>query len=113
MTKSMINKVLVAVALPAAAMLALTGCASATTACVVQHGYAIVIFQNSIGNYNKRFVTHFRLNVRYGPHDVRQRFISSRIVLRAAKGGNPPPIVRTYRVGRAVGCHVDKVAAHK
>jgi hypothetical protein len=109
----MITKVLVAAALSAAAMLTLTGCASATTSCVVQRGYAIVIFQNSIGNYNKRFVTHFRLNVRYGPHDVRQRIMSSRIVLRSAKGGNPPPIVKTYRVGGALGCHVDKVAAHK
>ena len=109
----MIKKVIVTAALPAVLLLGLTGCASATTACVVRHGYAIVIFQNSIGNYNKRFVTHFRLNVRYGPHDVRQRVINSRIVLRAAKGGNPPPIVKTYRVGGAVGCRIDKVAAHR
>jgi hypothetical protein len=113
MPKSMKSKVITAAVMPATAALALTGCAAATTTCVVRHGYAIVIFQNAIGNNGRRFVTRFRLNVKYGPHNISQRLISSRIMLRAAKGGNPPVIVRTYRVGGALGCRVDKVSAHR
>ncbi len=62
--------------IPAVAALGLAGCASATTTCVVRHGYAIVIFQNGVGNSSKRFVTRFR-------------------------------------VGRAFGCRVDKILAHR
>jgi hypothetical protein len=107
------TKIIAAVAVPAAATLGLTGCASATASCVVQHGYAIVIFQNGMANNSSRFVTHFRLNVMYESGGVVSRFISSRIVLRTANGGNPPVIVRTYRARDAIGCHVDKVAAHR
>jgi len=107
------TKIIPAVAIPAAVTLGLTGCASATASCVVRHRYAIVIFQNGMANNSSRFVTHFRLNVRYRSDDVVSRFISSRITLRAANGGNPPLIVRTYRVGDAIGCHVDKVAARR
>jgi len=105
-------KILAAIAVPAAAILSLTGCASATSACVVRNGYAIVIFQNGMANYSKRFVRHFRLEVKYGPHEVVRRVVNARIVLRTAQQGNPPVVVRTYPVGRAIGCHVDKVAAH-
>src|SRR6266702_4429467 len=98
MTKSRKTSILGAATLAAAAVAALAGCASATTACVVRHGYAIVIFQNGVANNSKHFVTRFRLNVKYGPHDIRRRFVGSRIILRAAKGSNPPVIVKTYRV---------------
>ncbi len=107
------TKMLARAVIPAAAALGLTGCASATTTCVVRHGYAIVVFQNGVGNSSKRFVTRFRLKVKYGPHDIRQRLVNSRITLRAAKGSNPPVIVKAYRVGRAFGCRVDGVAAHR
>jgi hypothetical protein len=107
------RNLLLAAALPATSALLLAGCASATTACAVQHGYAIVVFQNGMGNYHKRIVTRFRLSVRYGPGDTRRRVIGTRLTLGAASGGNPPIIVRSYRVGPALGCHVDKVAAHR
>lgn len=113
MTKPMKRNLLVATALPAVSALVLTGCASATTACVVQHGFAIVVFQNGAGNYHKRIVTRFRLSVRYGPGDTRRHMIGTRLTLGAARGGNPPVIVRSYRVGHATGCRVDKVAAHR
>ena len=105
-------KTLAAVAVPVAATLSLAGCASATSACVVRHGYAIVIFQNGMANYSKRFVRHFRLEIKYGPNEVVRRVVNSRIVLKTAQQGNPPVVVRTYPVGRAIGCRVDKVAAH-
>jgi hypothetical protein len=98
---------------PAVAALGLTACASATTTCVVQHGYAIVVFQNGLGNNSRHLVSRFELTVKYGPNEFTRRMIYSRIVLRAASGGNPPVIVRSYRVGKAVGCHVDKVTAHR
>jgi len=107
------TKMLAPAVIPAVAALGLAGCASATTTCVVRHGYAIVIFQNGVGNSSKRFVTRFRLNVKYGPQDITRRLINSRITLRAAKGSNPPVIVKAYRVGRAFGCRVDGVAAHR
>jgi hypothetical protein len=95
------------------AALGLTACASATTTCVVQHGYAIVVFQNGLGNNSKHMVRRFQLTVKYGPNDFTRRMIYSHIVLRAASGGNPPVIVRSYRVGKAVGCHAGKVVAHR
>ena len=102
-----------AIAVPAVAAFGLTGCATAVTSCVVRHGYAIVIFQNGMANPGDRFVTHFRLNVKYRPGNITRRLISARIKLKAANGANPPVVVRLYRVGRAVGCRVDKVAAHR
>jgi hypothetical protein len=113
MTIPMQTRKLAALAVPAVATLGLTGCAAAATSCVVRHGYAIVIFQNGMSNPGNRFVTHFRLNVRYRPGDVVRRFISARIKLKSANGGNPPVVVRLYPVGGAVGCRVDKVAAHR
>ena len=107
------TRILAAFVVPAVATLGLSGCAAAKTSCVVRHGYAIVIFQNGMANSGDRFVTHFRLNVKYRPGDVVRRFITSQIKLKAANGGNPPVVVRLYPVGRAVGCRVDKVAAHR
>ena len=112
MTDYMKIKILAAIAIPTATILGLTGCASANATCVVRHRFAIVIFQNGMANYSKRQVTHFRLEVKYWSGNVTTRFISSRITLKAANGGNPPLIVKTYRVGHAMGCHVDKVSAH-
>lgn len=95
------------------AALGLTACASATTTCVVQHKYAIVVFQNGVGNNSRHLVRRFELTVKYGPNEFTRRMIYTRIVLRAASGGNPPVIVRSYRVGKAVGCDADKVAADR
>ena len=106
-------KVFAGAGIPAVAAAGLTACASATTTCVVQHGYAIVVFQNGLGNNSRHMVSRFQLTVKYGPNDFTRRMIYSRIVLKAASGGNPPVIVRSYRVGRAVGCHADKVTAHR
>ena len=91
------------------AALGLTACSSATTTCVVQHRYAIVVFQNGLGNNSKHLVRRFELTVKYGPDDFIRRMVYSHIVLRAASGGNPPVIVRSYRVGKAVGCHAARV----
>ena len=99
--------------IPAGAALGLTACASATTTCVVQHGYAIVVFQNGLGNNSRHMVSRFQLTVKYGPNDFTRRMIYSRIVLKAASGGNPPVIVRSYRVGKAVGCDADKVKSDR
>jgi hypothetical protein len=107
------TRILAAFIVPAIATLSLAGCAAASTSCVVRHGYAIVIFQNGMANAGDRFVTHFRLNVKYRPADVVRRFISTRIRLKAANGGNPPVVVRLYPVGKAAACHVDKVGAHR
>ena len=106
-------KVFAGAGIPAVAAAGLTACASATTTCVVQHRYAIVVFQNGLGNNSKHSVRRFELTVKYGPNEFSRRMIYSHIVLRAASGGNPPVIVRSYRVGKAVGCHVDKVTAHR
>jgi hypothetical protein len=106
-------KVFAGACIPAVAAMGLTACASATTTCVVQHRYAIVVFQNGLGNNSRHLVRRFELTVKYGPNNFTRRTIYSRIVLRAASGGNPPVIVRSYRVGKAVGCHADKVTAHR
>ena len=102
-----------ALALPGAAALGLAGCATASTTCVVRHHLAIVVFQNGVGNYANRTVTRFRLTLRYGPHDASSRLIYLRIPLHAARGGNPPVVVRTYRAGPAVGCRADHIRARR
>jgi hypothetical protein len=95
------------------AAMGLTACASATTTCVVQHRYAIVVFQNGLGNNSRHVVRRFELTVKYGPNNFIRRMIYSHIVLRSASGGNPPVIVRSYRVGKAIGCEADKVRADR
>lgn len=96
-----------------AAILGLTACAAATTTCTVRHRYAIVIFQNGFGNNSTTFVTRFRLNVRYGHHNTAHRLIPARISLSAPNGNTPSLAVRTYRVGHARGCTVDKVRTRR
>jgi hypothetical protein len=102
-----------AVALPAAAALAITGCASATSSCVVRHHMAIVIFQNGAGNYSMRHIVRFLLTVRYGPHYRVSRWVYPHLALHTAHGGNPPVVVRTYRVGAAVGCRTSRIRGHQ
>lgn len=102
-----------ALALPTAAALGLAGCATASTTCVVRHQLAIVIFQDGVGNYSGRVITRFRLTLRYGPHGTSSRLVYLHLRLRAARGGNPPLVVQTYRAGPAIGCRADHVKAHR
>jgi hypothetical protein len=97
----------------AAAAASLTACAAAKTTCTVRHHYAIVIFQNGIGNNRNKNITSFELNLRYQGNQAQHWPIRSQITLRPAHGGNPPLIVKTYRVGNAMSCTVDHVRAHK
>jgi hypothetical protein len=92
---------------------ALDGCASATVTCTVRHHYAIVIFQNGVGNAGTRIVTSFWLVVRSADDSVQRRQVVARITLRAASGGNPPLMIKTYRVGHAVSCQVEDISAHR
>jgi len=97
----------------AAAAAGLTGCAAAKTTCTVRHHYAIVIFQNGIGSNRKKNITSFQLNLRYQGNRTQHWLMRSRITLRPANGGNPPIIVKTYRVGNASGCSVGHMKAHQ
>ena len=97
----------------AATAAGLTGCAAAKTTCTVRHHYAIVIFQNGIGSNRKKNITSFELNLRY-PGDRMQHWpMRTQITLRPANGGNPPVIIKTYRVGNASSCSVDHIRARK
>lgn len=102
-----------ALALPAAAAFGLSGCATASTTCVVRHHLAIVVFQNGVGNYGKRTIMRFRLTLRYRTYDGSSRLIYPHMALHAARGGNPPVVVRTYRAGPATGCRVDDIRARQ
>ena len=97
----------------AAAAAGLTGCASAKTTCTVRHHYAIVIFQNGIGSNRKKYITSFELNLRYQGNRAQHWPMRTQMTLRPANGGNPPIIVKTYRVGNASSCSVGHVRAHK
>ena len=92
-----------------AALLGVVGCASTASTCAVRNGYAIVVLENGIGANSNLYLTRFRLNVRYGPQSTAHRLIRQRITLRPAKGGNPRMVVRTYLVGGAQGCSIDRV----
>jgi hypothetical protein len=94
------------------AALGLTACTPAVSACTVRHHYAIVIFQNGGASVGKTFVTQFRLNVRYSPYYVEHWIMRTRIALKPARGNKLPVVVKTYRVGHARSCHVDKIQAH-
>lgn len=97
----------------AAAAASLTGCAAAKTTCTVRHHYAIVIFQDGIGSNRKKVITSFELNLRYQGGQTQHWPIRSLITLPPASGGNPPLMVKTYRVGNASSCSVDHIRAHK
>jgi hypothetical protein len=94
------------------AAVGLTACTPAVAACTVRHHYAIVIFQNGGASVGKTFVTQFRLNVRYSPYYVEHWIMRTRIALKPARGNKLPVVVKTYRVGHARSCQVDKIQAH-
>jgi hypothetical protein len=94
------------------AALGVTACTPAVTTCTVRHHYAIVIFQNGGAGVGKTIVTQFRLNVRYSPYYVQRYIMRTHIVLKPTRGSHLPVVVRTYRVGHARSCKVDKIRAH-
>ncbi len=108
----MIGKTLATLATATVAALGVTGCTPAVTKCTVRHHYAIVVFQNGGSSVGKTFVTQFRLNVRYSDDDVQRRIMRSFIVLKPERGNRLPVVVKTYRVGHARSCQVDKIRAH-
>jgi hypothetical protein len=95
----------------AGAAFGVTGCTPAVSACTVRHHYAIVILQNGGAGVGKTFVTQFRLNVRYSPNYVQHYIMHTHIVLKPARG-NLSVVVKTYEVGHAQSCKVDKIHAH-
>ncbi len=93
--------------------LGLTACSPATTACRVRHNYAIVIFENGGGGVGKTLVTQFRLNVKYSPYNIQHLIKSAHITLKPVRGKGLPVVVKTYRVGPARSCHVDRLKTHQ
>jgi len=89
-----------------------TACAPAVSTCTVRHHYAIVIFQNGGAGVGNTLLTQFRLNVRYSPYYVQHYIMHTRMVLKPARGSHLPVVVRTYQVGHARSCTVDKIRAH-
>jgi hypothetical protein len=86
-----------------------TACSPAATACRVRHHYAIVVFENGGGSVGRTLVTQFRLNVKYSPYNV-QRFIKqAHFKLKPVRGNRLPVVVKTYRVGHARSCYVDRI----
>jgi hypothetical protein len=102
-------RMLITLVTAASATLGLTACTPAVTACTVRHHYAIVILENGGGGVGKTFVKQFRLNVRYSPYYVRHLVINERIVLRPVRGHQLPVTIKTYRVGHARSCGVDRI----
>jgi hypothetical protein len=86
-----------------------TACSPAATACTVRHHYAIVVFENGAGSIGKTEVTQFRLNIKYSPYNIQRYIKSSRFKLRTVKGKTLPVVIKTYWVGHAQTCHVDRV----
>jgi hypothetical protein len=89
-----------------------TACTPAVAACTVRHHYAIVIFQNGGAEVGKTFVTRFRLNVRYSPYYVQHYIMVTNIPLKPTQENRPSLVVKTYQVGHARSCQVDKIQAH-
>jgi hypothetical protein len=102
-------RVLSTVVTAAGVALAVTACSPATTACRVRHHYAIVIFENGGGGVGKALVTQFRLNVKYSPYNIQRSIKSARIKLKPVRGNGLPVVVKTYWVGQARSCRVDRV----
>ncbi|HEX5189539.1 MAG TPA: hypothetical protein VFW16_08365 [Streptosporangiaceae bacterium] len=102
-------RVLSTVVTAAGAALAVTACSPATTACRVRHNYAIVIFENGGGSVGKILVTQFRLNVKYSPYNIQHIVKTTHFKLKPVRGKGLPVVVKTYRVGPASSCHVDRV----
>jgi hypothetical protein len=106
------TRTLTALVTTTAAALGLAACTPALTACTVRHHYAIVMFQNGGAVVGKAFVTQFRLNVKYSPSWVEHWIMDTRIPLEPARGNRLSVAVKTYQVGHAESCWVDKVQAH-
>jgi len=93
----------------AGAAFGVTACSPAVSTCTVRHHYAIAIFQNGGASVGNTVVTQFRLNVRYSHNFVQHWIIGMRIVLRPV-GANPlPVVVKTFHVGHARSCHIDRI----
>jgi len=114
MKKSMKSKAQALSTLAAAtgAAFSMTACTPAVAACTVRNHYAIVIFQNGGAGVGNSFVTQYRLNVRYSPYYVQRYIMRTLIVLKPVQANELPVVVRTYQVGHARSCTVDKIQAH-
>ena len=106
---SMKARMLITLVAAVGATLGVAACTPAVTACTVRHHYAIVIFENGGGGVGKTFVKQFRLNVKYSPYYVRHKVMNTPIMLRPVRGNHLPVTVKTYRVGHARSCRVDRV----
>jgi hypothetical protein len=89
-----------------------TACTPAVAACTVRHHYAIVVFENGGAGVGKSFVTQYRLNVTYSPNYVQRYIMRTLIALKPVGANELPIVVRTYQVGHARSCTVDKIQAH-
>src|SRR5215469_5131927 len=112
MTKPMKVRTLTTLVAAGGAAVGVTACSPSVSTCTVRHHYAIVIFQNGGASVGNTVVTQFRLNVRYSPYWVQRWTIGTRIVLRPV-GANPLPIVvKTFDVGHARSCSIDRVESN-
>ncbi len=102
-------RTLITLATAVGGTLGVAACTPAVTACTVRHHYAIVIFENGGGGVGKTLVKQFRLNVKYSPYYVRHKVMNTRITLRPVRGNQLPVTIKTYRVGHARSCRVDRV----
>jgi hypothetical protein len=105
-------KTLTALVALAGATVGVTACTPAVTACTVRHHYAIVVLENGGSTVGKTLVKQFRLNVRYSPYFVQHRMIYDRITLRPVRGPQLPVAIKTYWVGHARSCGVDRVRTY-
>lgn len=106
-------RVLSTVVTAAGVALGVTACSPAITACRVRHNYAIVIFENGGGGVGKTLVTRFRLNVKYSSYNIQRLTKSTYIKLKPVRGKGLPVVVKTYWVGQALSCHVDRIKTGK
>jgi hypothetical protein len=109
MTKPMKVRTLTTLVAAAGAAFGVTACKPAVTACTVRHHYAIAMFQNGGAGVGNTVVTQFRLNVRYSPYFVQHWIIGMHIVLRPVRANQLPVVVRTFHVGHAHSCSVDRI----
>ncbi|MDR2987607.1 MAG: hypothetical protein LBV34_22500 [Nocardiopsaceae bacterium] len=93
----------------AAAVVGISACSPAVTACRVRHHYAIVVFENGGGGVGKTLVKQFRLNVKYSPYYTMRTIKYERFTLKPVKGNGLPVVVKTYKVGHARSCTVDHI----
>jgi hypothetical protein len=58
-------------------------------------------------------VTQFRLNVKYSPYNIQRSIKNAHITLKPVRSKGLPVVVKTYRVGPASSCHVDRIRARQ